>query len=82
MVHFCYFRLYLGIETFFVVCCYGDGTDAEELENIGHFFSSCFHAMPAKINQTKIWLARSPMKCFTSSSQLYWSILHCVDTNN
>ena len=57
MLQFCYFRLYLGIETFFVVCCYGDGTDAEELENIGHFFSSCFHAMPAKINQTKIWLA-------------------------
>ena len=57
MLQFCYFRLYLGIETFFVVCCYGDGTDAEELENIGHFFSSCFHAMPTKINQTKIWLA-------------------------
>ena len=53
MVQFCYFRLYLGIENFSVDCCYGDGTDAEELENIGHFFPSCFHAMPAKINETK-----------------------------
>lgn len=81
MVQFCYFRLYLGIKNFSVDCCYGDGTDAEELENIGHFFPSCFHAMPAKINETK-YGQRSSMKCFASSSQLYWSILHCVDTKN
>ena len=81
MVQFCYFRLYLGIEIFFVDCCYGDGTDAEEVENIGHFFFSCFHAMPARINQTKIWLAR-PHEMFYIFFTTLLEYLHCVDTNN
>ena len=53
MLQFCYFRLYLGIETFFVVCCYGDGTDAEELENIGHFFPHVFMLCLLKLTKQK-----------------------------
>ena len=50
MVQFCYSRLYLGIETFFLLSVAKNGKNGHGLkhEKVGQTFSS-FHAMPTKI---------------------------------
>ena len=58
MVQFCYFRLYLGIETFILLSVAKDGKDGHGMSCEPTF--SSFSAMPAKIIKKNIIVVSTP----------------------